>query len=155
MKERFGVALWILFVVGLVIFSVSAIKDVAVPKAVNIGPHEIAEITENDTFITPKANITVTGKDFFSLEDLETKTVVYSELVQAEIGEVSPHFAYTGQLVGKYQVSRSAVSIYSDTPVTITTEADSSEKAGTIALFVFLVILLFLVGSLAIVMLFA
>ncbi len=155
MKSWFGFALWICAVVGLVISSVNAIKDIVDPKAINIGPHEIAEITDNDTFITPNANITIIGKDFFSLQDLETKTVVYSELVQAQIGEPSPHFAYTGQLAGKYQVSRSAVSIYSETPVTITTEADSSEKAGDVTLFVFLAILLFLVGSIVIFMIFA
>ena len=96
MKKRIGSVIWICFVIGLVYFSIRMTMAITIPKTVNIGPHEIAEITANDTFITPKAIITLRSKDFFTLKDMETKMVVYSELVQPQGGETSPHFFYNG-----------------------------------------------------------
>lgn len=139
--------LWIALTALLIFGSIEAIKGTQGPNPANIGPHETVYVSGGYYLTLPKANITITGTDFFVITNQDTKLEIYPVFVPPSIGEDSFHFVTTNPPEGKYKVTYSSIALYSETPTSIVTqdnEFDRGLKTGTI---VFLSLCLFVLGS--------
>jgi hypothetical protein len=147
MKHIFGLVLWLALVIGLAIGCGKAIHYIQNPHPVSIGPHETAYVSDGDFFTLPKANITITGYDFYTLKSPQAKAMLYPEFVPPAIGEESISFIITNPPEGKYQVLRSPVVIFSEMPTTIQTEEGNFDKVIYSIGAVIVAILFFVFGT--------
>lgn len=146
MKTTSGILLMIALVIGLIYGSIKAIEYTQGPNPADIGPHETAYVSIGDYLTLPKANITATGHGFFILENQDTKDVIYSVFVPPSIGEENPHFIITNPPEGVYRVTRSSITIYSETPASITTQDSKINRAINTVVIVVIAIVIFILG---------
>lgn len=147
MKAIVAMILWIALFIGLIFGCTKAIKYFFDPHPTNIGPHETAYVGYGEYLTLPKADITITGPDFFTLRNLESKDVIYPVFVPPSIGEESFHFVTTKPPEGKYRVTHSSITLYSETPTSIMIKDDGFDNVFKSAIVVILAFLLFILGS--------
>jgi hypothetical protein len=146
MKAIIGMILWIALFIGLIVGCTKLIKYIYDPHPANIGPHETAYVENGDYLTLPKADITITGPDFFTLRNLESKDVIYPVFVLPSIGEESFHFVATKPPEGKYRVTHSSITLYSEIPTSIMIKDDGFDNFFKSAMVVILAFLLFILG---------
>jgi len=126
-KFKIGIAIWIIIALFTLYVAIGMIVDSWSPNTFDIGPHEIRSVTYEDTVTISESNITITGQDYFEIQDLVSKEVTLPEIFPPSIGEDSPHFVIKGPPPGKYLLSGASANFYSETPTKITVRKDIEE----------------------------
>lgn len=152
MKTKIGIALCVIIALLTLYVSVRTIGDLWSANTLNIGPHEIRSVTDLDTVTISVPNITITGQEYFEIQDPVSKKIILPEVIPPSVGETETNFVIKSPPPGEYVLLKASVNFYSETPTKITVRKDAVDAFFASLLIVYGTILawalaFFLIGS--------
>ena len=92
MKTAVGLVIWAIIVLLTLFVSIKITIDLWNINTVEVGPHKIASVSSQSTVTIPESNITITGQNYFEIQDLVSKEITLPEVIPPAIGETNTHF---------------------------------------------------------------
>ena len=127
MKTKVGLVIWAIIVILTLFVSIKITIDLWNINTINIGPHEIGSVSSQSTVIIPESNITITGQDYFEIQDIDSKEITLPEVIPPAIGETDTHFDINNPPPGRYLLLKASANFYSETPIKITVRSGFEE----------------------------
>ena len=146
MKNAILSIIWIVVIIGIIIAEISLIAKVDDRYTAQIGPHEIASVSIG-SIVTVDGSMTFRSGAFFGLQNLASEERIFSDTILPQTGETDPYFLITNPSEGQYRVILAVADIYSETPHTITVEKSPTDITESIALYLCLGLLVFIIVS--------
>ena len=127
MKTKVGLVIWAIIVILTLFVSIKITIDLWNINTVEVGPHKIASVSSQSTVIIPESNITITGQDYFEIQDIDSKEITLPEVIPPAIGETDTHFDINNPPPGRYLLLKASANFYSETPIKITVRSGFEE----------------------------
>ena len=127
MKTKVGLVIWAIIVILTLFVSIKITIDLWNINTVEVGPHKIASVSSQSTVIIPESNVTITGQDYFEIQDIDSKEITLPEVIPPAIGETDTHFDINNPPPGRYLLLKASANFYSETPIKITVRSGFEE----------------------------